>query len=252
MRSKMAVANWKMNKDREEARQFARGLRSQGAGITGAEIVVCPPFTALDIMAQELSQSSVRWGGQNCFWEEKGAYTGEISAAMLKDSGCRYVILGHSERRLIMGENDAAVNRKMSAVLQAGLIPILCVGETLQERQDDLAQQVVKEQLHKDLLDLDIAPAAMVIAYEPVWAIGTGVNASSDDAQQMIGFIRAELSQLLSPETADTISILYGGSVRDDNIAEIMQEKDIDGALIGGASLKLESFLSIARSIADG
>lgn len=251
MRSKMAVANWKMNKDRDEARRFARSLQSEGASITGAEIVVCPPFTALDIMAQELSQSPIKWGGQNCFWEEKGAYTGEISAAMLKDIGCRYVILGHSERRLIMGENDAAVNRKMSAVLQAELIPILCVGETLQERENDLAQQVVKEQLQKDLHDLDIAPADLVIAYEPVWAIGTGINASSDDAQQMIGFIRAELRQLLSPETASSIPILYGGSVRDDNIAEIMQEKDIDGALIGGASLKLESFLSIARSIAD-
>lgn len=250
MRKKMVVANWKMNKTRTETRQFAEALRGQFPEGERAEIVICPPFTALDVVASVCRGSSIRWGGQNCFWEDKGAYTGEISATMLKDLGCDYVILGHSERRQILGENDAAVQRKVTAAVRAGLIPILCVGETLQERENHLAQEVVKEQLGRDLRDLSLDPGQLVIAYEPVWAIGTGVNASSDDAQQMIGFIRDQLAHQLNPELASATPILYGGSVKDDNVVEIMAEEDIDGALVGGASLNIESFTSIARSVA--
>lgn len=251
MRKKLAIANWKMHKNRAESQLFCQQIRSEAQDLSGVEIVVCPPFTALDLMAVHFQHTRLSWGGQNCFWEEKGAYTGEISAFMLRDLGCKYVILGHSERRQILGENDAAVNRKMAAALQAGLIPILCVGETLQERENHMAREVVKRQLARGLEKLSWQEGTLVAAYEPVWAIGTGVNASSDDAQEMISFIREQLALQAGKESADSTSILYGGSVRDDNIGEIMAEEDIDGALIGGASLKVESFVSIARSIAN-
>lgn len=251
MRKKLAVANWKMNKVRTETRQFCQQLKQAAAELTGAEVVVCPPYTSLDLAAEQFANSSIRWGGQNCFWEEKGAYTGEISPLMLQDLGCTYVIIGHSERRQILGETDAVINRKMAAALQAGLIPILCVGETLQERENHLAREVVKGQLDQDLHSLVLNAQGLVIAYEPIWAIGTGVNASSDDAQEMIGFIREQLTYHAGKDTAALVPILYGGSVRDDNITEIMAEKDIDGALIGGASLDVNAFITIARSVAN-
>jgi triosephosphate isomerase len=189
MRKKVAIANWKMNKTRREAGQFCQQLNQVAAELTGVEVIVCPPYTALDLLAEQFSGTSIHWGGQNCFWEEKGAYTGEISPWMLRDLGCQYVIIGHSERRQIIGETDRDINRKMAAALQAGLIPILCVGETLQEREDQLAKEVVRRQLEQGLTDLELDAEGLVIAYEPIWAIGTGVNASSDDAQEMIGLL---------------------------------------------------------------
>ena len=251
MRKKMAIANWKMNKTRSEAGQFCQQLSQDAAELKGVEVVVCPPYTALDLLAEQFSGTSIHWGGQNCFWEEKGAYTGEISPLMLRDLGCQYVILGHSERRQTLGETDADINRKMAAALQAGLTPILCVGETLQERENQLANKVVKRQLEQDLSDLELKPHELVIAYEPIWAIGTGVNASSDDAQEMISFIREQLAAQAGQDVAAAVSILYGGSVRSDNITEFMAKEDIDGALIGGASLDVNAFVTIARSIAD-
>ncbi|HOB11993.1 MAG TPA: triose-phosphate isomerase [Syntrophomonadaceae bacterium] len=251
MRNKLAIANWKMNKSRAEAKEFCEQLRQAAPELTGVETVVCPPFTSLYLVAEQLENTGVHWGGQNCFWEEQGAYTGEVSPLMLRDLRCRYVILGHSERRQILGETDAMINRKLAAAIGAGLIPILCVGETLQERENHRAREVVKEQLDQDLRNLAPPTAGLVIAYEPVWAIGTGVNASSDDAQEMISFIRERLAQSLGPESAAVTPILYGGSVNSNNIAEIMAEKDIDGALIGGASLQVSSFVTIARLIAN-
>lgn len=251
MRNKLAIANWKMNKSRAETREFCQQLRQAAAELIKVEMVVCAPFTSLDLVAEHLGDTAVGWGGQNCFWEEQGAYTGEISPLMLRDLGCRYVILGHSERRQILGETDAMINRKMMAAMSAGLTPILCVGETLQERENQQAQEVVKKQLEQDLRGLAPNSTGLIIAYEPIWAIGTGVNASSDDAQEMIHFIRAQLAQHLGGEAAAVIPILYGGSVNSNNITEIMAEEDIDGALIGGASLQVSSFVTIARYIAD-
>ncbi len=247
MRTPLIVANWKMNKGLNDAQQYGQELLPILAGYTGVEVVVCPPFTSLTLMNQIFRGSEIKLGAQNLFWEMKGAYTGEISPAMLVDAGCTYVILGHSERRQIMGENDAIINRKVRAALDVALIPILCVGETLQERENNRAREVVKDQLTRDLKNITFAPQGLVIAYEPVWAIGTGVNASSDDAQEMIGFIRSYLAKLYDQELADSVRILSGGSVKEENIAEFMSEVDVDGALVGGASLQANSFAGIVR-----
>lgn len=236
-----------MNKSLKDAEQYGQELLPLLADHSGVEVVVCPPFTSLTVMSKIFAGSKIKLGAQNLFWEMKGAYTGEISPAMLIDAGCTYVILGHSERRQIMGENDAIINRKVRAALDAELIPILCVGETLQERENNRAREVVKEQLTRDLKNITFAPQGLVIAYEPVWAIGTGVNASSDDAQEMIGFIRSYLAKIYDRELADSVRILYGGSVNEENIAEFMGEVDVDGALVGGASLQPNSFAGIVR-----
>ena len=247
MRTPLIVANWKMNKSLKDAEQYGQELLPLLADHSGVEVVVCPPFTSLTAMSRIFAGSKIELGAQNLFWEMKGAYTGEISPAMLVDAGCTYVILGHSERRQIMGENDAIINRKVRAALDAELIPILCVGETLQERENNRAREVVKEQLTRDLKNITFAPQGLVIAYEPVWAIGTGVNASSDDAQEMIGFIRSYLAKIYDRELADSVRILYGGSANEENIAEFMGEVDVDGALVGGASLQANSFARIVR-----
>ncbi len=247
MRTPLIVANWKMNKSLKDAEQYGQELLPLLADHSGVEVVVCPPFTSLTVMSRIFAGSKIKLGAQNLFWEMKGAYTGEISPAMLVDAGCTYVILGHSERRQIMGENDTIINRKVRAALDAELIPILCVGETLQERENNRAREVVKEQLTRDLKNITFAPQGLVIAYEPVWAIGTGVNASSDDAQEMIGFIRSYLAKIYDRELADSVRILYGGSANEENIAEFMGEVDVDGALVGGASLQANSFARIVR-----
>jgi len=236
-----------MNKSLKDAEQYGQELLPLLADHSGVEVVVCPPFTSLTVMSKIFAGSKIKLGAQNLFWEMKGAYTGEISPAMLIDAGCTYVILGHSERRQIMGENDTIINRKVRAALDAELIPILCVGETLQERENNRAREVVKEQLTRDLKNITFAPQGLVIAYEPVWAIGTGVNASSDDAQEMIGFIRSYLAKIYDRELADSVRILYGGSANEENIAEFMGEVDVDGALVGGASLQANSFARIVR-----
>lgn len=247
MRTPLIVANWKMNKSIQDTENFVRELVPLVSDVSGTEIVICPPFISIPALRGALSGSGIKVGAQNLFWEMKGAYTGEISPLMLADAGCNYVILGHSERRQIMGENDTIINRKVRAALDAGIIPILCVGETLQERENHMAREVVKDQLIRNLKDISFAPGGLVIAYEPVWAIGTGVNASSDDAQDMVGFIRNCLARLYQREQAESIRILYGGSVKPENIAEFMAEEDVDGALVGGASLQAESFAGIVR-----
>lgn len=248
LRKSLVVANWKMNKTIEETEAFVKELLPEVAGLKSVEMVICPPFTGLETLRRGLRGSQIKIGGQNVFWAEKGAYTGEISSSMLVNAGCTYVILGHSERRQILGETDTIINRKVQAAMDSGLTPILCVGETLQERDNNLALEVVKEQLTKDLMGIDLEQPSLVIAYEPVWAIGTGINASRDDAQEMIGFIRSYMERLYSRETAQSVRILYGGSVNEENIADFFAEEDIDGALVGTASLQAASFARIAKA----
>lgn len=238
-----------MNKLSSEALAFSRELLALLDNPNNIEILICPPFTGLHILHNSLADTGIKLGAQNLFWEEKGAYTGEISPLMLKDAGCTYVIVGHSERRQIMGETDLNVNRKIKAALDDGLTPILCVGETLQEREKDLAREVVKEQLRKGLQDIELQGREIVLAYEPVWAIGTGVNASNDDAQEMIAFIRSYLAKIYDKATADSTRILYGGSVNAENIADFIAKEDVDGALIGGASLQADTLAAIVRKV---
>lgn len=236
-----------MNKTTGEARAFAGELLPSVAQLTEVDMVICPPFTCLQTLGGALNGSQIALGAQNLFWTDKGAYTGEISPTMLVDLGCHYVIIGHSERRQILGESDVNINRKVKAALDSGLIPVLCVGETLQERDNNLAREIVKEQLIRDLQNIEMPAPSLVIAYEPVWAIGTGVNASSDDAQEMTGFVRNYLEKLYGKAFAQAVRILYGGSVNEDNTAQFFAEQDIDGALVGGASLQADSFAAIAR-----
>lgn len=245
MRPLLIAGNWKMNKLQGEARTFMESFLPLVQHINRVVMVICPPFTCLADIRQVLGQSSVFLGGQNLFWEPKGAYTGEISGQMLRDAGCRYVIVGHSERRQILGENNYAVRKKVQAALEAGLVPILCVGETLQERENSRAMEVVREQLNQGLNGSSPGPGGLVVAYEPVWAIGTGVNASSHDAQEMIAFIRQTLTESYDSDFADQVPILYGGSVKEENIAMFLAEPDIDGALVGGASLEADSFAAM-------
>lgn len=238
-----------MYKTVNEAEDFVREFLPRIAGEGNIEIVLCPPFTCLSAMSRSIKGSRVWLGAQDVFWADQGAYTGEISPAMLMDLECKYVIIGHSERRQVIGETDAIINRKLSAACEAGLVPIFCVGETLQERQQNLARHVVQQQLEQGLLN--VSPQELVVAYEPVWAIGTGINASSSDAREMAGFIREQLAIIKDRKWAEAVPILYGGSVKPENIAQFMAEPDIDGALVGGASLDAADFARIVRLNAD-
>jgi triosephosphate isomerase len=228
-----------------ETLEFVKEFLPLITGVKNVDIAICPPFTALMGLSICFKSSPLKLGAQNVFWETQGAYTGEISPSMLWDLGCYYVIVGHSERRHIMEESDLVINRKLKAVTQAGMVPIFCVGETLEERERGSAKEVVYKQLAAGLQNM---PASeLVIAYEPVWAIGTGRNASPADAQEMIGFIRENLAILYDKKWANEVKILYGGSVKPDNIAGFMAEPDVDGALVGGASLYAEDFARIVR-----
>lgn len=247
MRRPFIAANWKMNKKTAEARTFCEEFLPLLDNINDVDILICPPFTCLHVLKAALQGSEVKLGAQDLFWKDKGAYTGEISASMLVDAGCEYVIVGHSERRQIIGENDAVINRKLKAAMDAGLLPVLCIGETLQERENSMAMEAVKEQLNRDLKDIELSENKLIIAYEPVWAIGTGVNASSDDAQEMIAFIREYLAKMFSESLADSVRVLYGGSVNEENIKVFLSKEEVDGALVGGASLQAESFAKIVR-----
>jgi triosephosphate isomerase len=212
------------------------------------EIVVCPPFTSLSAVARAIDGSTLRMGAQNMYFEEKGAFTGEVSPLMLKDVGCRYVILGHSERRNVFGETDDLVNRKLKAAYSYGLIPILCVGESLAQREAGQTKEWVKSQVEKDLEDLSGSDMEnLVIAYEPIWAIGTGKTDTPEGANETIAMVRALVADKVSHHTAQNIRILYGGSVKAGNIDSFMAMPEIDGALVGGASLEAESFARIVK-----
>jgi triosephosphate isomerase (TIM) len=244
-RQPFIAGNWKMHKTLAEAKALARAIRDGAAPGRRAEVALAPPYTALAAVAAELAGSDLRLAAQDAFWEKQGAFTGAISAAMLADVGCRYVIVGHSERRQHFGDTDAMVHKKLAAVAAVGLIPILCVGETQAEREADQTLKVVRRQLSHGLGELKPATGAdLVIAYEPVWAIGTGLTATPDQAQTVHHFIRSLLREFLGAP-AEAIRLQYGGSVTPDNAATLLAQPDIDGALVGGASLKPELFLPI-------
>jgi triosephosphate isomerase len=249
MRKKFVAGNWKMYTNAASARQLAAAV-VQGLGDEKrVAVAVCPPAPYLPLVAEILKGSAVVLGAQNCYHEEEGAFTGEISPAMLVDVGCRYVILGHSERRHKLGETDAFINRKVRAALACGLEVILCLGETLEERQTHRTESVLDSQLNGSLAGLDAAALRhVVLAYEPVWAIGTGQNATPEQAQQAHTFIRGRIRERFGEESAAALRIQYGGSVKPDCAASLFAQPDVDGGLIGGASLNAESFLAIVRA----
>ena len=241
-----------MNKTVGEAEALAEAVKRELSNDTKVDVVLCPPFTALSAVSQTVSGSNLAVGAQNMHWEAEGAYTGEVSAAMLRDLFCRYVILGHSERRQYFAETDANVNRKAHAALAAGLKPIVCVGETLEEREADRIEAVITTQVNGSLKDLTPAQLkSVIIAYEPVWAIGTGKTASPEQAQEVHALIRTLLAKLSDQGTADAVRIQYGGSMKPGNAAELLSQPDIDGGLIGGAALDAPSFIEIVKAAAN-
>ncbi|HEV8642363.1 MAG TPA: triose-phosphate isomerase [Methylomirabilota bacterium] len=251
MRTPLVIGNWKMQGTLAEARTLATAIRDGLKRPRGVEVVVCPPFTALAAVGEILAGSPIRLGAQNCHWEASGAHTGEVSPAMLAELGCRYVLVGHSERRRELGETDQRISLKAQAALAHGLTPVLCVGETADERRQGLTFTTVEGQLRAGLAGMmPDAVAQIVLAYEPVWAIGTGVNATPAQAAEVHGYLRGLLSELTSKETAQTIRILYGGSVKADNADALAAEPEIDGALVGGASLNAPGFIAIVRKTA--
>jgi triosephosphate isomerase len=248
MRTKIVAGNWKMNKTASEAAALIAGIKKEVEGVTNVDVVVCPPFTDLKDAAAAVAGSNVKLGAQNVHWEASGAFTGEISAAMLKDLGVTYAIVGHSERRQYFGETDETVNKRTKAALAAGLTPIVCVGETLAERDAGQMESVVARQTLAGLAGLGDDLAKVVVAYEPVWAIGTGRTATPAQAQEVHALIRRTLAELSNGDLANTIRIQYGGSMKPDNAKELMGQPDIDGGLIGGAALKADSFAAIVKA----
>ena len=242
------AGNWKMNKTTGEAIDLVRELKAAISGVKGVEVAVAPPFTALYAVCKELEGSSIRLAAQNLYWEEKGAFTGEVSPLMLKEVGCHYVIIGHSERRQFFGETDETVNRRIKAALAQGLKVIFCIGETLKEKEEGKTFSVIERQVEDGLKNLsDKEMKNIVIAYEPVWAIGTGKTATPGQAEEVHRFIRGKIEKLYSREVSEEIRIQYGGSVTPENIKGLMEQANIDGALVGGASLKAEPFSKIVR-----
>jgi triosephosphate isomerase len=251
MRNFLVAGNWKMHGDEASNRELVAGIIEGAPNAENVSLLVCPPYPYLASVADQLQGSAVELGAQNVAEHESGAYTGEVAPAMLSDVGCRYVIVGHSERRTLYGETSVQVAAKMAAALEAGLIPILCIGETLEERESGTTEKVVGEQLAAAVERNGIAAfASSVIAYEPVWAIGTGMTATPEQAQDVHRYIRSVLAEH-DASVADRVQILYGGSVKGDNAAGLFGMPDIDGGLIGGASLKPADFLAIARAATE-
>lgn len=248
MRRPIIAGNWKMHNTSSQGIALVQELAKLTADAKDVDIVVCPTFTTLAAVATALKDTNIHLGAQNMHWEKKGAFTGEITAEMLKDVCCEYVIIGHSERRQYFAETDTTVNKKTKAALEANLVPIVCVGESLEEREAGTTETVVGAQVRAGLEGLTNEQAAtVVVAYEPIWAIGTGRTASADDANAVCAFVRRTLADMFGQETADKIRVQYGGSVKADNIAELMSKSDIDGALVGGASLDAVGFSKIVK-----
>lgn len=250
MRKALIIANWKMKLGMEEARRLTVDVRLGLAGIRNVDLAVCPSFLHLSAVGFQLP-SNIRLGAQDCFWEKSGNYTGEISAIQLKEAGCGFVIIGHSERRKFLKENDVMISSKVEAVLGAEMIPVLCVGESLEEREKKLAASRIAEQVEIAIQDLTREQIRkMVIAYEPIWAIGTGRPATGEDARQVAKFIRRILNKKYDDTTAQMVKVLYGGSVSAANIRDFVSLPLLDGALVGGASLKADEFINIVKNVA--
>lgn len=242
------VANWKMHKTVKESVDFTRQLVGKLSESAKSDVVIAPPFTSLHPVAEELRDSAIYLSAQNLHWDEKGAYTGEVSAGMLVDVGCKYVIIGHSERRVFFNESDGDINRKIKIALKFNLRPIFCIGETSDERESGKTFAVIKKQIKEGLIDLasdDIRQ--IIIAYEPIWAIGTGRTASPNQAEEVHSFIRNMIREIHGKDVSGKTMILYGGSVNPNNIADLMSQPDIDGALVGGASLDVEKFIKVVK-----
>ena len=247
-RRPLIAGNWKMYKTPQEAAETAEQLVEQVRDVSDVDIMIAPPFTALESVSRAIKNSPVALGAQDLYWEEEGAYTGEISAPMLKSMGCEYGIIGHSERRQYFGETDKTVNQKIQAAIRIGLKPVFCIGETEQERESEQTFSVLDKQVRKGLERLVLEQLdTLIIAYEPVWAIGTGKTATDDQAQEVHQFIRSLIEKSFGNELSKSIRILYGGSVKPDNILNLMEMPDIDGALVGGASLSADSFSQIVK-----
>jgi triosephosphate isomerase len=248
VRRPLIAGNWKMNLNRADAVSLARDLASAETS-SEVDILVCPPYVYLDAVSSSIAGSKISLGAQDVYFEASGAFTGEISTSMLADVGCTYVILGHSERRHVMGETDELINKKVIAALRAGLTPVLCVGEQLDDRESGKTHDVVKTQFEGSLAGLSESQVQKtVIAYEPVWAIGTGKTASPEQAQEVHADLRKMLADRYNSQTSDLVRILYGGSVKPDNAADLMTQTDIDGALVGGASLQADGFAAIINA----
>ena len=243
------AGNWKMNKNIGESIDLANSLKRSLYDIEEVEIVVCPPFTSLSDVNEITMETNIKLGAQDCFWEKEGAFTGEISATMLKSVGCEYCIIGHSERRQFFGETNETVNKKLKALLKENINPIVCVGEKLGERKNGKTFDVIKDHVVNSLAGLSKEEMSKtVIAYEPVWAIGTGVNATKEEAEEAHKYIRTLLGQMHGDEVAKSVRIQYGGSVKPENIKELISQEDVDGALVGGVSLKADSFVQLVKN----
>lgn len=248
MRTPIIAGNWKMHKTTADAKALASGIAREVGEVRDVQVVLCPPFTALAAVAESIRGSRVELGGQNCHYEAKGAYTGEVAPEFLIDLGCHYVIIGHSERRQYFKEDDQLLNKKLKKAMAAGLVPIFCIGETLEERNKELTFDVLRRQVTNGLSGIQLDdPLKMVVAYEPVWAIGTGQNATPEQAQEAHAQLRTRLRELVG-SVAEMVRILYGGSMKPENAGELLKQPDVDGGLVGGASLKADSFVGIVRA----
>lgn len=250
MRKTVIAGNWKMNKNLSEAVELVSELKNLVSDTTpNCDIIVCPPFTNLETVGTIIKDSPIKLGAQNMYFEKSGAFTGEISADMLKSVDVEYVILGHSERRAIFGESDETINKKIKFALESGLKPIFCIGETLEERENGIMKDVIERQVKNGLSNVTKEEMKnIIVAYEPVWAIGTGKTATPEQAQEVHAFVRGILSGLFDEETAQNTTIQYGGSVKPENAKSLLSQPDIDGALVGGACLKADSFFGIIQS----
>lgn len=249
MRKPIIAGNWKLNLKTQEAVELVTALKRSLGDVSDIEIVVCPVYTSLEVVADTLFESNIGLGAQNLYWEDSGAFTGEVSAPLIKDIGAQYVIIGHSERRQYFGETNQTVNKRIKAALKYELTPIVCVGEVLAEREQNVTFKVIEKQCRESLEGLSADQMKkIVIAYEPVWAIGTGKTATKEQAQEVHKFIRDLLSKMYNDEVSNAVRIQYGGSVKPENIAELMAQSDIDGALVGGASLKADQFIKIIEN----
>ncbi len=250
MRRKIIAGNWKMFNNLSETVKLIEELKAKiNNEALNCDVIVCPPYTSLETADRSIKGSAIKLGAQNMYFEENGAFTGEVSASMLKSTGCEFVILGHSERRTIFKESDELINKKIKKALASGLKPIFCIGETLQEREEGITEKVVKTQVVNGLKDISAEEMGkIIIAYEPVWAIGTGKTATPDQAQEVHAVIRNLIAELYSKEVAYNLVIQYGGSVKPDNAAQLLSQPDIDGALVGGACLKADSFFAIIKA----